>query len=175
MLTTDSVTTRFIDDDQAQRITGHWNAVYPRMREILTSAIDAQRAAEQPSGDPRPALVRELWPATADLAMLEGVRRDLGQLDRGTFKDCACSTGAFSVGEARDRVHQVLNITSTGDPALGAIYRLAGELADLHLAWQETARAVSRAQAEAAVPGPRLDRGPGDRADSEQTERGLTR
>lgn len=175
MLTTDSVTTRFIGQDQAQRIADRWNAVYPRMREILTSAIEAQRAAEQPSGDPRPAIMQEIWPATADLAKLEAVRRELGQLDRGTFKDCTCSTGGFSVSEARDRVHQVLNVTSTGDPALGAIYRLAGELADLHLAWQESARAGARARQTAPVPGQRLDQDPGDRADSKETERGAAR
>ncbi|MFZ3476079.1 hypothetical protein ACODT4_44620 [Streptomyces sp. 2.9] len=175
MLTTDSVITRFINEDQARRIADHWNPVYPRMREILTAAIEAQRAAEQPSGDPRPELVRELWPAKADLAGLEAVRRELGQLDRGRFKDCTCSTGSFSIGEARDRVLQVLNVTSTGDPALGSIYRLAGELSDLHLAWQEAARAEAQTRRTAPVPGQRVDLDPADRADSEQTERGLTR
>ncbi|MEW1926359.1 hypothetical protein [Streptomyces sp. NPDC088360] len=71
MLTTDSVPTRFLTETQAQRIVDHWNQVYPAMRAVLDTVIRAQRGAEQ---------------QTVDVARLERVRRELGQLDRGTFR-----------------------------------------------------------------------------------------
>ncbi|MFF8293618.1 hypothetical protein ACF068_31040 [Streptomyces sp. NPDC016309] len=92
MLSTDSITTRFIEQNQAQRIADRWNAAYPAMRSILDDVIKAQRAAERP---------------TVDVARLERVRREMGQQDRGTFKACTRSPGAFSVSHAFSQVRRV--------------------------------------------------------------------
>ncbi len=160
MLTTDSVTTRFIDADRAQRIVDHWNPLYPTMRAVLDTVIKAQRTAERP---------------TVDVARLETARRELGQLHRATFKSCTRSPGGFSHHYALVHVQEVLGVTSNGHPAKGALHRLAGELADLEVVVNAAASAFFKARKEAAVPAPRVDRDPAGRADSEQTERGLTR
>lgn len=157
MITTDSVRTRYIGEELAQRVADHWNPVYPAMRRILDTVIKAQRTRETPS-----------W----DVAQLELVRRELGQLDRMTFKACTRSDGAFSVHHALSHVHEVLNVTSLGDRDKGAIYRLAGALADVDAHVTEAAHAHWSAQRAAAVPAQRVDRSHADTADSGQTERG---
>jgi len=150
------VQNRFITQSQAEDIADRWNGAYPAMRSILDAVIKAQRGAERP---------------TVDVARLERVRRELGQQDRGTFKGCTRSPGAFSVSSAYVQVREVLAVTSIGDPDAGAIHRLAGELAD---AITEAGRAFSAEwEAErAAVPAQPVDGGRRERADSEQTGRG---
>lgn len=148
------VRNRFVTEPQTRIIADCWNAVYPAMRGILDSVIKAQRRTDRP---------------TVDVVNLERVRRELGQLDRGTFKACTRSSGAFSVFDALSHVREVLNVTSLGAPGAGAIYRLAGELADVvatvatarHAEWDRTAA---------------MQLADGDRRDetsSESTERGV--
>ncbi|MER7761347.1 hypothetical protein [Streptomyces sp. NPDC097619] len=157
MITIDSVRTRFISDDQAQHIADHWNPVYPAMRRILDTVIKAQRAADRP---------------TVDVARLELVRRGLGQLDRGTFKGCTRSPGYFSVHHAIRHVHGVLKVTYSGDPDKGAIYRLAGVLADTNAHTDAAASTYFAAEKQARIPEQTVDRSRVGKADSGQRERG---
>ncbi|MFD4412423.1 hypothetical protein [Streptomyces sp. NPDC058475] len=149
------VKNRFVTETQAQRIADRWNAVYPAMRNILDDVIRAQRGAERP---------------TVDVARLERVRREMGQQDRGTFKSCTRSPGAFSVSHAFSQVRRVVAVTSIGHPDAGEILRLCAELADA----VAEAGVASRAEweARATVPAQQVDGGRRERADSEQTERG---
>ncbi|MET9466606.1 hypothetical protein ABZY44_17715 [Streptomyces sp. NPDC006544] len=157
MITTDSVRTRFIGEDLAQRIADHWNPVYPVMRRTLDTVIKAQRAAERP---------------TVDVAKLELVRRALGQLDRGTFKGCTRSPGYFSVYHALRHVDEVLKVTYSGDPDKGAIYRLAGVLADTNAHTDAAASTYFATERQTDIPRQTVDRSHADKADSGQTERG---
>ncbi|MGW3491514.1 hypothetical protein [Streptomyces sp. NPDC001054] len=109
-------TYRQLDLAVAQRLVEHWSDAYPAMRTILDSVITAQRAAESP---------------TVDLRRLEGTRRELGQVDRGTYRVCTRSAPSFSPTNAGWMVRDVIAVTYVGHPDAGAIYRLAAELADL--------------------------------------------
>ncbi|MFD9453433.1 hypothetical protein ACFWBC_10125 [Streptomyces sp. NPDC059985] len=161
MLTTETVRTNpTLSEDQALRVAELWTIAYPDMRAILDTVIKAQRSAERP---------------TVEVARLETVRRELGQLHRATFKSCTRSAGGFSHHYALVHVQEVLDVTSNGNPVKGALHRLAGELADLEVVVNAAASAYFKARKEPVVPAPRVDRDPVDRADSEQTERGLTR
>ncbi|MEU6965080.1 hypothetical protein [Streptomyces chrestomyceticus] len=167
MVTTDSVRagSRFISDEQAQSITDHWNPVYPAMRRTLETVIKAQQAVDP---DRR----------TVDVARLKAVRRGLGQLDRGTYKGCTRSPGAFSVYGALRHVDEVLAVTLSGTPEKGAIYRLASALADADVAINAAADAFWQAQREereVEIPAQAVARGRTDTADSKQRERGVTR
>lgn len=159
MIATD-VRNRFMTEGQSRGIADRWNGVYPAMRGILDTVIKAQRSTDQP---------------TVDVAQLERVRRELGQLDRGTFKACTRSPGAFSVFDALCHVREVLKVTSLGHADAGAIYRLAGELADMVAVAEGAARAEWQTGRAGAVPARPVDGGRRDGADSGQTERGTTR
>ncbi|MEU3433074.1 hypothetical protein [Streptomyces sp. NPDC006863] len=150
------VKNRFVTEPQAQHIADRWNAVYPAMRTILDDVIRAQRGAGRP---------------TFDVADLERVRREMGQQDRGTFKACTRSPGAFSVSHAFSQVRTVVSVTSIGHPDAGAILRLCAELADA-VAEAGVASRAEREAARATVPAQQVDGGRRERADSEQTERG---
>ncbi|MEU3279194.1 hypothetical protein [Streptomyces antibioticus] len=115
MLNADSVTNRYIPVEQAQEIAVAWNGVYPAMRRVLDTVINAQRGAER---------------RTVNLPRLERVRRELGQLDRGTYRGCTRSPAAFSISGSLSNVRAVLEVTSVGTPELGDMYRLAALLAD---------------------------------------------
>lgn len=158
MIATD-VVNRFVSEGEAKGIAERWNGVYPAMRTILDTVIKAQRATDRP---------------TVDVARLEQVRRALGQLDRGTFKACTRSPGAFSVSDAFSAVRAVLRVTSIGHADAGAIYRLAGELADVVAAAASVRRAEWEAE-RAGIPAQSVDGGRREGADSKQTERGTTR
>ncbi|MDQ0943304.1 hypothetical protein [Streptomyces sp. V1I1] len=120
MLTTQTVRTNpHLTDDQAAHIVALWTAAYPAMRETLDTVIHAQRGADR---------------RTVDIPRLERTRRALGQIDRGTYRPCTRSTPAFSPTSAYFLVRNVLNVTSLGSPHVGAIHRLAAELADLSAA-----------------------------------------
>jgi len=150
------VRNRFVTETQAQGIADRWNGVYPAMRSILDTVIKAQGGAERP---------------TADVVHLTQVRREMGQQDRGTFKACTRSPGAFSVFDAYRQVREVLAVTSIGHADAGSIHRLAGELADVVAGATRARRAEWEAE-RATVPAQPVDGGRRERADSEQTERG---
>ncbi|WP_455355959.1 hypothetical protein [Streptomyces sp. SYSU K217416] len=156
MIATD-VRNRFVTESQCQSIAERWNAVYPAMRTILDTVIRAQRGADRP---------------TVDVAKLEQVRRELGQLDRGTFKACTRSPGAFSVFDAFSQVREVVAVTSIGHAGAGAILRLAGALADVVASAAVARRSEWEAERAGTVPAQPVDGGRRERADSEQTERG---
>ncbi|WP_105974706.1 hypothetical protein [Streptomyces geranii] len=105
-----------IDQAGAERLVEHWHTAYPAMRTILDTVITAQRRAERP---------------TVDIPRLERVRRELGQVDRGTHRVCTRSEPFFSPTTAGWLVRDVIDITHVGHPQAAAIYRLAAELADL--------------------------------------------
>lgn len=116
-LTVETVlTNRRIDRPQAERLVERWNAAYPAMRTVLDTVITAQRQAERP---------------TVDLSRLERVRRELGQVDRGTHRVCTRSAPFFYPTAAEWLVRDVIAVTHVGHPQASAIYRLAAELADL--------------------------------------------
>lgn len=122
-----------LDDKTAQDLAGQWNAAYPTMRRILNASIDGLRARIQ----------REMWTldnlAKADqgssrdlgaqVARLEGLRRVLGRLDRGTHRGCTRSPGGFSPTSAYWSVRDFLAVTTVGDRGLSDVYELAAHLA----------------------------------------------
>lgn len=62
-----------LDTDQAAHLAALWTATYPAMREILDLVIRANRATDHP---------------VVDVPRLVRVRRELGQIDRGTYRPC---------------------------------------------------------------------------------------
>lgn len=107
---------RRIDEAAAVRLTGLWNAAYPGMREVLDAVIRANRGTAHPR---------------VDVRGLETVRRELGQVDRGTHRPCTRSEPAFSPHIALSLVRAVIDVVPLGSPHAGGIYRLAAELADV--------------------------------------------
>jgi hypothetical protein len=117
-----------------------WADTYPAMRTILDTVIKAQRGARRP---------------TADVPSLIRVRRDLGQLDRGTYQPCAQSPTAWSSYAAFRLVREVINTTPLGHPATAAILRLAADLADQNNAARTALQAANgRLDEGATVPVP---------------------
>lgn len=159
MITVETIRTNpNLSEDQALRVVELWTIAYPEMRGILDQVIKAQREFEKP---------------TRDVKVLEQVRLELGQLDRGTYRGCTRGGPMFSVYAAHGAVHHVLNATSLGHPAAGGIYRLAGELADLTAAATERMRAQDEARRAQAAQS--LDRVGPQRADSkEQSTQGAS-
>lgn len=92
-----------------------WTETYPEMRRILDTVIKANRNARRPVADV-PSLVR--------------VRRDLGQLDRGTHQPCPQGPVGWNSYAAFRLVREVVTATPLGDPAAGAVLRLAADIAD---------------------------------------------
>ncbi|MFJ9748901.1 hypothetical protein [Streptomyces chartreusis] len=122
-----------LDDTTASTLADQWNAAYPTMRRILNASINGLRAR----------IEREEWTAarlrpedqgsgrdlSAKLARMEGLRRGLGQLDRGTYRGCTRSPGGFSPTSAYWSVRDFLAVTTTGDHGLSDVYELAAHLA----------------------------------------------
>ncbi|GHJ39486.1 hypothetical protein [Streptomyces sp. TS71-3] len=116
MITEDSIRTNtHIDAPTAARLTELWNASYPHMRKILTDVIRANRAAESP---------------LVDVPRLEGVRRDLGQVDRGTYRPCTHGAPLFSSLSVLGLVRDVVAVLPLGSTHAGGVYRLAAALSD---------------------------------------------
>lgn len=119
-----------IDDTAAARIAELWNLAYPDLREALTTVINSRRdylgkpeQVEQLSEEAKSS-------AAQYIKRMEETRRALGQLDRGTYRSCTRSPGAFSVSPALTAVSRALKALPVGSPHAGTAYRLAGELAD---------------------------------------------
>lgn len=105
-----------------------WATTYPHMRAILDAVIRANRGADHPH---------------VDVPRLERVRRDLGQLDRGTYRPCTQSPPAWCPTSAFGLVRAVANVTSLGHPLAGANHRLAADLADEVASRQDARRATA--------------------------------
>lgn len=135
-----------LDDTTASTLADQWNAAYPTMRRILNASINGLRAR----------IEREEWTAArlrpedrgsgrdlgAQLARMEGLRRGLGQLDRGTYRGCTRSPGGFSPTSAYWSVRRFLEVTTANDRGLSDVYYLAS-----HLAFIEDSLARQRATA----------------------------
>lgn len=96
-----------------------WPETYPEMRRILDTAITANRRAARP---------------VVDVPHLERIRRDLGQLDRGTYQPYPQSPTGWNSHAAFRLVREVVTVTPLGHPAAGAILRLAADIADQNAA-----------------------------------------
>ena len=92
-----------------------WPETYPEMRTILDTVITANRSARRP---------------VVDVAGLVRVRRDLGQLDCGTYQACTRSPGGWSSFAAFRLVREVIAVIPLGHPDTAAILRLAADLAE---------------------------------------------
>ncbi|WP_255951593.1 hypothetical protein [Streptomyces odontomachi] len=141
MLTTATVRDHgHIDEATATRIAELWNATYPTMRAVATARISAYRtqvaekAWEVDPNHPHADDLRAFLPTEAKtrrrLKNAETLRRELGQLDRGTHRACTFSPGGFSVFSAYAAVRRLLAATSLNDHGLAAVYGLAAALAD---------------------------------------------
>jgi hypothetical protein len=124
----------------AEHLADLWNRAYPVMRQIATLYIEGMRAYIEREGwviDPahRHAEVLQAYTtpekkARRKLKLAEELRRDLGQLDRGTHKLCTRSPGGFTVTGAYMAVRNLLNISSLSSEGLASVFRLAAELAE---------------------------------------------
>lgn len=129
-----------LDDVTATRIADRWNAAYPTMRTITTARVDSyrrqvqDRAWEIDPTHPRADVLAAYTPTEAQLRHrlknAEDLRRQLGQLDRGTHRACTRSPGGFSILAAYSAVRALLARTSVNDHGLAAVYELAAVLAD---------------------------------------------
>lgn len=124
----------------AEHLADLWNRAYPAMRQIITRYIESQREYIERRGwviDPNhphaEVLQERATPerkARYRLKLSEELRRDLGQLDRGTHKPCTRSPGCFSVTAAYMAVRSLISHSSLNSEGLADIYRLAAELAE---------------------------------------------
>lgn len=129
-----------LDDTTATRIAALWNAAYPTMRTIATTRIDAYRRQVRDEAwnidpnHPHAEALQAHAPTEATirrrLSNLETLRRELGQLDRGTHRACTRSPGGFSTLSAYSAVRALLGATSVNDHGLAAVYQLAAVLAE---------------------------------------------
>lgn len=122
-----------LDDTTAGTLATQWNAAYPTMRTILNAAITSLRARMEREAWTQDSLQPEDRGSGRDLgaklARMEGLRRGLGQLDRGTYRGCTRSPGGFSPTSAYWSVRDFLAVTTNGDRGLADVYDLAAHLA----------------------------------------------
>lgn len=141
MLTAEIVfdTGRFSYAD-AEHLADLWNRAYPAMRKVSTGYIEGMRKYIEREGwviDPNhryaDVLQEQATPekkARRKLRTAEELRRQLGQLDRGTHKLCTRSPGSFSVTGSYMAVRHLLGISSFSSEGLADVYRLAAVLAE---------------------------------------------
>lgn len=95
-----------------------WIPTYPALHQLLDAAIEAARTA------PRP---------TADVTALRRVRRDLAGMDNG-HQPYPDSQLDWSPHAAFRLIRQVIAAAPLGHPAVGAVLRLAADIADQNAA-----------------------------------------
>lgn len=142
----------------AEHLADLWNAAYPSMREIASGSIAALRTSikakswEVDPSHPQAEVLRKCVSSEQKLRrklkLAEDLRRDLGQLDRGTHKLCTRSPGSFTVTGAYMAVRNLIRITSLNSGGLPAVFRLAAVLAEAEerlnadrAAWHEANKA----------------------------------
>lgn len=124
----------------AEHLADLWNLAYPAMRQIATRYISGMREYIEQEGwiiDPAHPRAEVLQAyavpekkARRKLKLAEDLRRDLGQLDRGTHKPCTRSPGCFSVTAAYMAVRSLISVSSLSSEGMPQIYRLAASLAE---------------------------------------------
>ncbi|MEU6279481.1 hypothetical protein [Streptomyces sp. NPDC047028] len=127
-----------IDEATAAQVADLWNAAYPTMRAILTGRIDSYRTQirdeawivdpSRPNADVLQAYAPSEAKVRRGLKRMEELRRDLGQLDRGTYRACTRSPGGFDLTSAYWAVRYVLNASSNSTRDLASVYHLAAVL-----------------------------------------------
>lgn len=132
--------TGYFSYGDAERLADLWNAAYPAMRQIATRYIEGMRGYVEREGwvvDPAHPQAEALQAyavpekkARRKLRLAEDLRRDLGQLDRGTHKPCTRSPGCFSVTAAYLAVRNLIGVSSLNSEGMASVYRLAAELAE---------------------------------------------
>lgn len=141
MLTADMVyETGHFSYADAEYLADRWNQGYPAMRQIATGYIEGMRTyieqekwaidPDHPHADVLQAYATPENKARRKLKLAEELRRDLGQLDRGTHKPCTRSPGCFSVTAAYMTVRGLIGLTSLNSEGMPSIYRLAADLAE---------------------------------------------
>lgn len=138
----------------AEHLADLWNRAYPEMRKIVTGYIEGQRAYIEREGwviDPSHPHAEVLQAyATPEkkvrrkLKLAEDLRRELGQLDRGTHKLCTRSPGGFTVTGAYMAVRNLIRISSLNSEGLAQIFLLAAGLTEaeervnaMRIAWHK--------------------------------------
>lgn len=141
MLTAELVhETGHFSHSDAEYLADLWNAAYSDMRKIATRYISGMREYIEQEGwviDPAHPQAETLQAYTTPekkarrkLRLAENLRRDLGQLDRGTHRPCTRSPGCFSVTAAYMAVRSLIGVSSLSSEGMPQIYRLAAELAE---------------------------------------------
>jgi hypothetical protein len=139
-----------ISTDRSADIVRLWNAAYPVMRQITSGYVNSMRDYVEREGwvvdpdHPRADILSQYTvpedKARRKLRFAEELRRELGQLDRGTHKGCTRSPGGFTITAAYSRVRSVVGLSSLGTEGMGSVYRLAAALAEA----EETLNAMRR-------------------------------
>lgn len=132
--------TGFFSYADAEHVADLWNRAYPAMRKISTGYIEGRRKYIEQKGwvidpsHPRAEMLQAYavpeGKARRKLKLAEDLRRDLGQIDRGTHRPCTMSPACFSVTAAYMAVRNLVSLTSLSSEGLPSIYRLLAELAE---------------------------------------------
>lgn len=130
----------FLRPGRAEEIHYLWDEAYPAMRKIVTLYIEGMRAyvereswkvdPDHPQAEILQAYATPEDKARRKLKLAEELRRDLGQLDRGTHRACTRSPGGFSVTAAYMAVRNLLNRASLNSYGMPGVFRLAAVLAE---------------------------------------------
>lgn len=115
----------WIDEATATYIADLWNTAYPGMRTTLTEEIKRVTPFAE-TGDEH----SDHW--KGHLLRAKKTRRELAQLDNGTYKGCTRSPGGFSVSGALCTVSALVHMRAgyLARPNDGNVYRLLAELSD---------------------------------------------
>ena len=115
----------WVDEVTASRIADLWNTAYPGMRADLTAEIKRVTPLAETADD-----ADGRW--KGHILRAKKVRKELAQLDNGTYRGCTRSPGGFSTYGALTAASDLMNMRAgrlTG-PNAGNVFRLLAELAD---------------------------------------------
>lgn len=125
---------------EAEHLADLWNRAYPAMRKIATGYVEGLRLSvegktweidpKHPQAEILQAYATPEGKIRRKLKLAEDLRRDLGQLDRGTHKLCTRSPGCFTVTGAYMAVRNLIKVSSLGSEGLGNVFLLAAVLAE---------------------------------------------
>ncbi len=125
---------------EAEALADLWNGAYPAMRKIATGYVEGLRLSverrsweidpKHPQAEALRSLALPEGKVRRKLKLAEDLRRELGQLDRGTHKLCTCSPGSFTVTGAYMAVRNLISASSLNSDGMSSVYRLAAALAE---------------------------------------------